>query len=91
MALQFELSDDMTEEIMNNINTLYQTTLEQARRDAGVLKEFLTIPEALKYMNISRNTFTENVLKQGLPQYTIGSKVYVKRSELNKFIEERRI
>lgn len=89
--MQLKLDDNFLDELTSNIRTLYRETIEVARRDAGISKEYLTIPEALKYIDVSRNTFTNNFIDKGLPTYQIEGKAYVKKSEINNYIESHRV
>lgn len=53
-------------------------------------KEYLTIPEALTWFNISRPTLND-WLDLGVPLYRIQSKNYVKKSECEALIERNKI
>lgn len=58
-------------------------------------KELLTPAEVCKILKINRNTYqryvNSNVLEQVKPISKNNSKAYVKRSELNRLIEEGKI
>ncbi|MRI80718.1 hypothetical protein GIY11_01550 [Aerococcaceae bacterium DSM 109653] len=53
-------------------------------------KEYLTIPEALIWFNISRPTLN-SWFSLGLSTYRIQSKNYVRKSECEAFIEKNKI
>ena len=89
--MQLTLDENMIQTLTEAINTLYQQTLEQARRDAGISKEYLTIPQALKFIDVSRNTLTNNFIAKGLPTYVIEGKTYLKKSEINEFIASHKV
>lgn len=89
--MQLKLDDNFLEELTANIRSLYQETIEVARRDAGISKDYLSIPEAMKYIGVSRNTLTNNFISKGLNTYTIEGKTWVKKSELNEFIASHKI
>lgn len=89
--MQLKLDENFLEELTSTIQSLYRETLELAKRDAGIDKEYLSIPEALKYIDVSRNTFTNNFIDKGLSVYQIEGKTYVKKSEINAFIGSHKI
>lgn len=89
--MQLKLDDNFLEELTTNIRSLYQETIEVARRDAGISKDYLSIPEAMKYIGVSRNTLTNNFINKGLSTYTIEGKTWVKKSEINEFIASHKV
>lgn len=90
MSLKLELSEEVSEAINKSIRTMYNEAIQQAQRDIGVNKEYLTIGEVIKLMGISRNTLT-TWLENGLSKYKIDRKQYIKRSELYKFIDRHQV
>lgn len=91
MSLQLELPQAFYDELGNQLKDVYAKAISEAKRDFGYAKEFLTIQESLEIIGVSRNTFTNQFLDGGLPQYKIGNRVYIKKSELNQFISNHRI
>jgi len=91
MPLQIKLDDSLEDEFKRSIQEIYKTAIDEARRDAGLLKEFLTLQEASELMEVSKSTFIRNFIDEGLDIYKIASKTYVKKSELNQFIENHKI
>ena len=91
MALQLEIPQEFYAQLQNELKDIYVATMEEAKRDFGYMKEYLTIKEACEYATVSNNTFTTNFIGAGLPVYKIGNKQYVKKSELNNFISQHRI
>lgn len=89
--MQLKLDDDFLNQLTKNIRLIYKEAVEVARRDVGINKEYLNIPEALEYTGVSRNTFTKNFIDGGLPTYQVEGKTYVKKSEINEFIESHKI
>lgn len=89
--MQLKLDDDFLNQLTKNIRLIYKEAVEVARRDAGIDKKYLNIPEALEYTGVSRNTFTKNFIDGGLPTYQVEGKTYVKKSEINEFIESHKI
>lgn len=91
MPIQVEFSEEMQDAINNSIKSIYFEAMEEAKRDAGLNKEFLTIHEVMERYSLSRNTLTNNFIERGLPIYKINNKQYIKRSEMNQFIEQHQI
>lgn len=91
MELKVMMPPDFNEELEKSIEVVYQRTIQAARTDAGVLKEFLSIQEACEMLDIARNSFTNNYLKKGLSSYKVGGKIFIKKAELNEFIYNHRI
>lgn len=91
MSMQLELSDKFKSELQQSLKQMYRETLEEAKRDAGISKEYFSIPEAMEYLNISRNTLMNNFVARGLPLYRIENKQFIKKSEIHKFIEAHQI
>lgn len=91
MSLQLELPQSFYTALQDELKDVYASTMEEAKRDFGYLKEYLTIKEACEYVSVSSNTFTTHYIGGNLPVYKIGNKQYVKKSELNQFISQHRI
>lgn len=89
--LQVNLPEEFEEEFKRSIRGLYQETIQQAQNDYAYMKEFLTIQETCELLQVSRKTLTTNFLERGLPLYKIESKQYLKKSEINQFIEKHQI
>lgn len=84
------LSDKFETEFYDSVKDIYLEALAQARRDMNITKEFLSLPETLKYLNISRNTLNK-WLEKGLNIYRIENKQFIKKSEIHEFIEKHQI
>jgi len=91
MSLQLELPPEFKETLEQSIKEAYDEAIEQARRDVGVIREYLSVKEVCKLMNISRNTLTDNYFAKGLEKYKIGNKIFIKKSELNEFISKHQV
>lgn len=90
--MQITLDKDIKQELITEVRKAYSEAIEQARRDVGLIKEFYRYKECLEVLNIgSLTTFKANYIDQGLPTYKIGNSVYVKKTELNNFIEQHQI
>lgn len=88
--IQLSLPEEFSEELNRSIKKIYIETIQEAKRDAGINKEYLTITEATELIGISRNTLT-TWLENGLPKYKIDRKQYIKKSELYKFIDRHQV
>jgi len=91
MPLQIKLDDNLEDEFRQSIQEIYKTAIDEARRDVGLLKEFLTVQEASELIQVSKSTFIRNFIDEGLDVYKIETKTFVKKSELNQFIENHKI
>lgn len=91
MALQLELPQEFYDELSASIKRIYNDAIEQARADALITKKYLTIPEARKQLGMSHNTFKTHVENKGVPIYRVGDKRYIKRCDLNDFVEKQRV
>lgn len=91
MSIQLELPESFKEELQRSLEEVYKVSIETARRDVGISREYLGINETCKLLGISRNTLTTNYIEKGLPQYKVGNKIYIKKHELNKFISKHQI
>lgn len=91
MGVQLELSDSFKNELQQSLKQMYRETLEEARRDAGLNKEYFSIPEAMEYLDVSRNTLMNNFIARGLPLYRIENKHFIKKTEIHNFIEAHQI
>ena len=91
MSLQLELPQSFYTALQDELKDLYVSTMEEAKRDFGYMKEYLTNKEACEYVSVSNNTFSTHYIGNGLSIYKIGNKQYVKKSELNNFISQHKI
>lgn len=91
MSLQLSIPPEFYTALQNELKDLYVSTMEEAKRDFGYMKEYLTIKEACQFVSVSNNTFVNNFIAEGLPIYRVNNKQYVKKSELNNFISQHRI
>ena len=92
MSLTLELPQEFYEELHQQIKDVYLAAVEEARADAEISSQWLTVPEARKRLDgIVHNSFKANYEDAGLPVYKIGSKRYVDKDELNDFIRQHRI
>lgn len=83
------LSNDIQEEIKTSLRDLYSEAMEQAQRDFGITKEYLTFNEVMKYLSVSRNTLTLWIEK-GLAVIQIEGKKYIAKSDLRTFMDKHK-
>ena len=91
MSIQLELPESFKEELQRSLEEVYKVSIETARRDVGISREYLSVNETCKMLGISRNTLVTNYIEKGLPQYKVGNKIYIKKQELSKFISKHQI
>src|SRR5699024_377113 len=89
--LQLQLPDEFKEELQRSLEEVYKASIENARRDVGIIREYLSIAEVCKTLGISRNTLTSNYIECGLASYKIGNKIYTKKKELEQYSDEHQI
>nr|WP_179953563.1 excisionase family DNA-binding protein [Bacillus sp. AY1-10] len=51
-------------------------------------KYFLSFKELSEYLNISKPTIDEHLLKNGLPYYKVGAKYLFKKNEVDAFLDD---
>lgn len=91
MSLQLQIPPEFNDRLKEELKDVYVSAMEEAKRDFGYMKEYLTIREACEYVSVSNNTFTTHYIGNELPVYKIGNKQYIRKSELNQFISQHRI
>lgn len=91
MTLQLELPQEFYDELSASIRKVYHDAMEQARADAQITKEYLTVPEVREQLGMVHNTFKAHVENKGIPIYRLGDKRYIKRTELIEFMEQHRV
>lgn len=91
MALQLELPNEFYEELSESLKSIYRDAIEQARADATITKDYLTVPEVRSMLGMVHNTFKAQVENKGIPIIKLGDKRYIKRTDLHMFMENHRI
>lgn len=90
-TITLELPAEFYKELHEQAKKVFMNALSEARRDAGITKEYLTPQECMNMLGVSNNTFTNNFIEAGLPIYKIEQKRYIKKSELYSFIQSHKI
>ena len=90
MNLTLEVPKAFNDEMSNNVRKVYLEAIEKARADTIMLKTYLSINEiTTQYLDITRPTIMAWV-KKGLPTYEVEGKKYIKRIDLDNFIEKHK-
>ena len=90
MALTLAIPDEFYDELYISIQKVYVKATEKAREDTILLKTYLSINEITSYyLDVTRPTIMAWI-KKGLATYEIEGKGYIKRSELDEFIERHK-
>lgn len=90
VALTLEIPKEFYDELNFLVRKTYVDTMEKASKDVIGMKKFLSINEIIShYLDITRPTIMSWVRK-GLPTYEIDGKKYIKRIELDEFIEKHK-
>ncbi|OFU49893.1 helix-turn-helix domain-containing protein [Aerococcus sp. HMSC10H05] len=91
MSLQLQIPPEFNDRLKEELKDVYVSAMEEAKRDFGYMKEYLTIKEACQFVSVSNNTFMNNFIAEGLPVYRVNNKQYIKKVELNNFISQHRV
>lgn len=84
-ALQVILPDEAAESLRQNIYSLITDTVETARKDAGLNKQWVNKKGAYEYAGVSYKTLKEWI-NQGLPVHVIDGVQLLSKSEIDQFI-----
>lgn len=84
-ALQVMLPDEAAESLRQNIYSLITDSVDSARRDAGLEKQWVNQKGAYEYAGVSYKTLKEWI-KQGLPVHVIDGVQLLSKSEIDQFI-----
>lgn len=90
MNLELKIPEEFYNKFGKSLQVIYSEAVEQARRDMAISKEYLTFPEAMAMFDISRATLNAWTGK-GLSMYQIEGKRYVRRSEVENWINKHKI
>ena len=87
-TLSLQIPEEFNMELSASLRTLYRQAIDQAKKDAAMMRDFLTINEIMEYfLEVSRGTL-KRWIADGLPTYQIEGKLYIKKSELYAYIEK---
>ena len=89
-TLSLQIPEEFNMELSASLRTLYRQAIDQAKKDAAMMRDFLTINEIMEYfLEVSRGTL-KRWIADGLPTYQIEGKLYIKKAELYAYIETHR-
>ena len=89
-TLSLQIPEEFNQELSASLRTIYRQAIDQARQDAGMMRDFLTINEITEsFLEVSRGTL-KNWIANGLPTYQVEGKLYIKKAELYAYIEKHR-
>ena len=91
MSFKIELPPSFEEQLQISLKEMYKASIEQARRDHAMNQEILTIQQAMKFLNCSRNTLMKYVNEYGLKVSKIEQKMYVRKKDIYKFLEDNEL
>ncbi len=70
------------------VNTLLEKAINERVDELARLKYFMTYNELSEYLNLSKPTIEDRLIKNGLKYYKVGSKYLFKRDEVDTFLDE---
>lgn len=77
---------------MTNSNQILVDILNHMEKQKLLHQDFLDVPEAAKYLNISCSALYKMTSGKTLPHYIPGGKkIYFKRKELDEWIESNKV
>jgi len=88
--ISFEQLPEMVALLLEKVNRL-ESLLTGNREEGIIIKEMLTIEEAVAYTGVSKSWLYKMTMRGDLPTYRPGGKrIYLKRSELNDWMSSQR-
>ena len=88
--ISFEQLPEMVALLLEKVNRL-ESILTGNKDEGIVLKEMLTIEEAVAYTGVSKSWLYKMTMRGDLPTYRPGGKrIYLKRSEINEWMSSQR-
>lgn len=70
------------------VNTLLEKAINERVDELAKLKYFMTYNELAEYLNLSKPTIEDRLIKNGLKYYKVGSKYLFKRNEVDTFLDD---
>ncbi len=70
------------------VNSMLEKAINEKVEELAKEKYFLTYKELSDYLNISKPTIEERLVKNGLRYYKVGSKYLFKKSEVDAFLDD---
>ncbi|PGZ56827.1 excisionase [Bacillus cereus] len=70
------------------VNSMLEKAINEKVEELAKEKYFLTYKELSEYLNISKPTIEERLVKNGLRYYKVGSKYLFKKNEVDEFLDD---
>ncbi|WP_438800940.1 helix-turn-helix domain-containing protein [Bacillus mycoides] len=70
------------------VNSMLEQAINEKVEELATQKYFMTYKELSEYLNISKPTIEERLVKNGLRYYKVGSKYLFKKSEVDAFLDD---
>ncbi|XNJ08182.1 helix-turn-helix domain-containing protein [Bacillus thuringiensis serovar fukuokaensis] len=70
------------------VNNMLEKAINERVEELAKEKYFLSFKELSEYLNISKPTIDEHLLKNGLPYYKVGTKYLFKKNEVDEFLDD---
>ncbi|MGH0943458.1 helix-turn-helix domain-containing protein [Bacillus mycoides] len=70
------------------VNSILEKAISEKVEELAKHKYFLTYKELSEYLNISKPTIEDNLIKNGLKYYKVGSKYLFKKTEVDEFLDD---
>lgn len=70
------------------VNSMLEQAINEKVEELAKEKYFLTYKELSEYLNISKPTIEERLVKNGLSYYKVGTKYLFKKNEVDAFLDD---
>ena len=70
------------------VNSMLEKAINEKVKELAKEKYFLTYKELSEYLNISKPTIEERLVKNGLRYYKVGTKYLFKKNEVDEFLDD---
>ncbi|KXY72747.1 excisionase [Bacillus cereus] len=70
------------------VNSMLEKAINEKVDELAKEKYFLTYKELTEYLNISKPTIEDRLIKNGLKYYKVGSKYLFKKNEVDEFLDD---
>lgn len=70
------------------VNALLEKAINERVEELAKMKYFMTYNELAEYLNLSKPTIEDRLIKNGLKYYKVGSKYLFKRDEIDAFLDD---
>lgn len=81
IMIQFQVDEETAKEMM-------EKAINERVEEIARSKYFLTYNELSEYVNMSKPTIEERLIKNGLKYYKVGNKYLFRKEEIDQFLDE---